>query len=54
MKALQEAKKLSVILAEQFPYETAYLFGSVLALLFPQFKLQYSIFEGKFYGIFLY
>lgn len=30
MKALQETKKLSVVLAEQFPYETAYLFGSVV------------------------
>ncbi|TET67837.1 MAG: nucleotidyltransferase domain-containing protein [Candidatus Aminicenantes bacterium] len=30
MKALQEAKKLSIVLAEQFPYERAYLFGSVL------------------------
>jgi len=30
MKALQEARKLSIVLAEQFPYERAYLFGSVL------------------------
>ena len=30
MKALQEAKKLFIVLAEQFPYERAYLFGSVL------------------------
>jgi len=30
MKALQEAKKLSIVLVEQFPYERAYLFGSVL------------------------
>ncbi len=30
MKALQEARKLSRGLAEQFPYERASLFGSVL------------------------
>jgi len=30
MKALQEAKKLSIVLAKEFPYERAYLFGSVL------------------------
>ncbi len=30
MKALQETKKLSVVLAKKFPYERAYLFGSVL------------------------
>jgi len=30
MKALQEAKKLSIDLAKQFPYERVYLFGSVL------------------------
>ncbi len=29
-KALQEAKKLSIALAERFPYERTYLFGSVL------------------------
>jgi len=30
MKALQEAKRLSIVLGKQFPYEKAYLFGSVL------------------------
>ena len=30
MRALQEAKQLSILLAKQFPYERAYLFGSVL------------------------
>jgi len=30
MKALEEAKKLSIVLAEKFPYERAYLFGSML------------------------
>jgi len=30
IKAVQEAKKLSVVLAKRFPYERAYLFGSVL------------------------
>ena len=29
-QALQEAKKLSIVLAKQFPYERAYLFGSIL------------------------
>ena len=29
MKALQEAKRLSIVLAKRFPYERAYLFGSV-------------------------
>ena len=30
IRALQEAKKLSIVLAERFPYERAYLFGSAL------------------------
>lgn len=30
MKALQEAKRLSMVMAERFPHERTYLFGSVL------------------------
>ncbi len=30
IEALREAKKLSLVLAKRFPYEKAYLFGSVL------------------------
>lgn len=30
MKALQGAKKLCMVLAERFPHERTYLFGSVL------------------------
>ena len=30
MKDLQQAKRLSMVLAERFPYERTYLFGSVL------------------------
>jgi len=30
IRALQEAKKLSMVLAKHFPYESAYLFGSIL------------------------
>ena len=30
LTALQEAKKLSIVMAERFPHERTYLFGSVL------------------------
>jgi len=30
MEALQEAKRLSIVLRKHFPYERTYLFGSVL------------------------
>jgi len=30
IKAVQEAKRLSLVLAKRFPYERTYLFGSVL------------------------